>query len=109
VLPSRKVTVPVAALGAVVAVSVTLAPTTGVVLDEVSTVAVADATATGFTTMLLITKPGDGEKNPTWVLPSRLDGMVPESVWPLHEMVAVDPVNVTVRGAAGVFVQITAT
>jgi len=40
VLPSRKVTVPVAALGVVVAVKVTLVPATGVALDDVSTVVV---------------------------------------------------------------------
>jgi hypothetical protein len=41
VVPEKKVTVPVAAEGATVAVSVTLAPTVGVVVDAVSVVVVA--------------------------------------------------------------------
>ena len=41
VAPDMKVTVPVAAVGETVAVSVTLAPTLGVVVDAVSTVVVA--------------------------------------------------------------------
>ena len=40
-MPLKKVTVPVAAEGATVAVSVTLAPTVGVVVDAVSVVVVA--------------------------------------------------------------------
>ena len=41
VVPDMKVTVPVAAEGATVAVSVTLAPTAGVVVDTASAVVVA--------------------------------------------------------------------
>ena len=41
VVPDLKVTVPVAAEGATVAVSVTLAPTAGVVVEAVSVVVVA--------------------------------------------------------------------
>jgi hypothetical protein len=41
VLPSRNVTVPLAAVGEVVAVSVTLAPATGEVVDAVRAVVVA--------------------------------------------------------------------
>jgi hypothetical protein len=41
VVPERKVTVPVAAEGETVAVSVTFAPTVGVVVDAVSVVVVA--------------------------------------------------------------------
>ena len=41
VVPDMKVTVPVAAEGATVAVSVTLAPTAGVVVEAVSVVVVA--------------------------------------------------------------------
>jgi hypothetical protein len=40
-VPEKKATVPVAAEGATVAVSVTLAPTVGVVVDAVSVVVVA--------------------------------------------------------------------
>jgi hypothetical protein len=40
-VPERKVTVPVAAEGETVAVSVTLAPTVGVVVDTASAVVVA--------------------------------------------------------------------
>jgi hypothetical protein len=45
VAPEKKVTVPVAADGATVAVSVTLAPTVGVVVDTASLVVVAVSVA----------------------------------------------------------------
>jgi hypothetical protein len=105
---SRKVTVPVAADGEVVAVRVTLVNATGVMLDAVSVVVVAVACDATTTLRLLTVKLAAVAKNPVWVPVSRLEGMVPEAFCPAEEMVPVDPFRVTVRAAAGVPVQMLA-
>ena len=102
VVPSRNVTVPVAADGDVVAVSVMLEPVAGAVFDALSAVVVevtAPPPAT-VTLMLPITKLAEGGKKPICVALSRVEGMVAEAVCPPQLMVPVAPLRVTVRAAA---------
>ena len=71
-------------------------------------VVVAVAEEVRVTLRLLTVKPADEAKKPVWVPVRRLEGMVPEAVCPPEAMVPVEPLRVTVRGAAGELVQMMA-